>query len=607
MRRINLLLIGLLSIITACATSTDPGDDPAVPGDITVEGVTGLPSVGGNVSAIASDGNGGVIALIDGGLYTFASPSAPAQRMGTGNNYKTFGRAPNGDVYAITGTDIQFFDQGADPPRSTPIDPAGPIAVNRRVEKASVAFSASGEAFITMINNYPQMYAYRSSNDGATWNEISLPSAQFMTALALAPNGNLYGASATAFYVSTSQGVTWQAKPPAMVNYSGTMTVASDGAIYYWLPQTGALRVSRDEGTTFTQLSEFNRPPFYIDIKEGSGGVLYALASKVAQLTTQQSWLARSTDRGATWATMLYANGRALAVAGSNIAVGLGGDDQQLGGMYWSSDAGSTWSASGMRSALQINDVAFDRNGALLALIDNALFRRTSGGWQLLASQGRGFDRIAANLNGAIAIATTSSVYYSNDNGFTWSENAITDYIPGSRGGPAVPAFIARSNGEFLMSLTTYDNGGNGYHAGVLYRIASDGIPKQITGIGTTFRSLVEDRNGKLYGGEESLDPISQTFRAVMYTSQGDASTWTAAPSGTKSGSSYNSRNRYVRTSSNTELAMGTSGGGEDAAQTLRGFPTTNNMIGRMMFDRNDRLYITSITGGLYMTTTALK
>ncbi|MBC8144274.1 MAG: hypothetical protein H7X80_01745, partial [bacterium] len=94
MRRYTLLLILSLAIISACGTTTEPGDDPALTGDITVEQVTGLPTVGGNVTGIALEPSGRVIALIDGALYTIASSSDAPQRMGTGNDYKAFGLAP---------------------------------------------------------------------------------------------------------------------------------------------------------------------------------------------------------------------------------------------------------------------------------------------------------------------------------------------------------------------------------------------------------------------------------------------------------------------------------------------------------------------------------
>ncbi|MBC8145378.1 MAG: hypothetical protein H7X80_07315, partial [bacterium] len=214
--------------------------------------------------------------------------------------------------------------------------------------------------------------------------------------------------------------------------------------------------------------------------------------------------------------------------------------------------------------------------------------------------------RVAANTNGAIAVASTSSVYYSADNAATWSEKLITGYMGGTSGTIAVPAFIARSNGDFLLSLTTYDQAGNGYYAGKLYRIGSNGVPTSIGGVATTFKSLVEDRNAKLYGVEETLDQISGTFRVATYQSA-DATTWTAMPSGTIVGASYNTSNRYVRVSSNTELRMGTTGGSENAARTLRGFSSTNNMIARLMFAPDNRLYMTSMTGGLFATAAALQ
>jgi photosystem II stability/assembly factor-like uncharacterized protein len=606
MRRLPLLFLALVAIVSGCTSTTEPNDDPGTtPGEVAVTAVTGLPTVGGNVKAIALESDGSAVALIDGGLFRIVSLSATPQRIGSLDDYLAFGLSPSGDLYAITATEIHSFDAGSELPRIAMIDPAGPLSTNGRVESASIDFGAGGTPYITMISNYPRMYLYRTSDRGATWSSVTIPDAQFMTAIAFARNGTMYGASSQSFYVSTDEGVTWQTKPPVVRNYSGTMRVTRNGTIYYWLPQIGSLHVSRDEGTTFMQLSPFNQAPFPIDIREGAGGTLYGLWSKGGQLNTSQpGWLSTSTDGGSTWNRILNANGRALAVSGEHIAVGLAGDERQLGGIYWSADAGSTWSASGLRPGLMVNDIAFDRDRTMLALIDNVLFRRTTSGWQLLGSQGQSYTRVAANAQGTIVAASGYVVYTSTNNGATWRDSAITDYLPGTSGFVMTPALVALPDGSFLLSVVTYDQSGEGYHAGVLYRIGADGAPVRITGVGHTFRSLVVDRTGTIYGSEERLNPITQTFSSELYTST-DAATWTLAPAGTRSGSSYNSHNRYVRMSGQSELKMGSSSGGDETTLNVTGLPVTLNLVNRILFGPDDKLHFTPMEGGLYTSTTA--
>jgi photosystem II stability/assembly factor-like uncharacterized protein len=600
MRFPTLLLFALAAGLSACTSTTDPGDDPGSGGAaIPFTSIGVLPSVGGNVTAIEVDASGDALAIIDGKLYRTSGGGAP-QQIGTSAKYLAIGRAPNGDIYAITDREVHTFDGGAGSPRVSPIDPAGPLSTNGYLQSAAVDFGPDGSAFLTMVSNYPRMYLYTTPDRGATWRSVSVPDAQFMTSIAFGPSGRMYATGSSGFYVSTDGGTTWTRKPPILNNYAGSLRVLSDGTIVAWFPGSGGLHVSRNGGESFTQLTQFNRAPYIIAIREGAAGTLYALISNGERTSaTAASWVARSTDGGLTWTRLFNAGGRVLDAAGSAIAVGLPSELEQIGGVYLSTDAGATWRSNGTQTGRYVTDIAFDRDGALLALIDHALFRRTASGWQALGAQSRRYLRVAANELGSIVVGTTGGVFTSKDNGATWSDSAITGYFVSPNAVPTVPALVPHLLGSFLMSMTSVEPGMSEHKGGVLYSINADGAPQLVASNAPTLGAIVAARNGTLYGFNSSLG-FNNTYTSTYYTSL-DGVTWTEVPRGTQIGIAYNSRGRYVRYTGDSTVAIGTTGGSEDAPRVLTGQPARNNLIERLVFGPDDRLYLAPMDGGLYL------
>ena len=121
-----------------------------------------------------------------------------------------------------------------------------------------------------------------------------------------------------------------------------------------------------------------------------------------------------------------------------------------------------------------------------------------------------------------------------------------------------------------------------------------------------SFRSLVEDRNGALYGVEERLDPISSTFGSTVYRSQGTPTLWERAPQGARTGSSYNSNNRYVRVVNQSEMAIGATEGSEQSL-TVEGLPVEYHLLGTVKFGPDDRLYMTASERGIYVSDGAVR
>jgi hypothetical protein len=614
-RLIILLALGLA--LAACKSNPDDpdGTNNSTPGTVTMTQFPDLPIAGGDVTGIAIAPDNRVIASVDGKIYSASLSGGMMQLINGDPGNMSIGLAPSGELYSVTPTEIRTFDLAAGTYRSVPIDPAGPLAINRRVEISEIIFSPDGIPYIRMINNTPQLYVYYSTDKGMSWKSLKLPDGiRYGAGMAFAPNGDIVISGVYNIYRSSDNGATWTTNPPPIANYGPDVLVTSNGDIYCYVVGGGGLAVSRNGGTSFTQLTAVNRSPFFISIREGSDHALYALANTTSSgvsTDVRATSLLRSTDGGVTWKHFYFAQGRILAMRGSQMAVGLvassAGTEQRYGGILTSTDLGATWVSSGTRPVQNVGDIAFDRDGKVMILADRALFRKASSGWQVIAEQSTAFDRMATTPQGAIAIANTSEVFYSSDNGATWSDSLVRDYTQGIDP-PSVTVLLGKKDGEFLMAITSYSDN-RGYTNGHLYRIGSSGAPVRVTNLPYSFEAIVEDRNGKLYGGSETTNSFTGQFIPQGYMSTDGGSTWTEQTGKdiVKVGRAFNSANNYFSIDGNDAYSLGTIGSDQKKQLKLEGFPETGNLIKRVAFGRDDKLYLTSYEGALFVSSAPVR
>lgn len=608
MQRFNLLLLLLLPMLLACEKTTGPdGTDSPAASDVTMTNVTDLPMIGGNVTGIGIASDNKVIAAIDGNIYSMNMSGGQMQAINSDGRHMTIRLAPSGEAYGVTDTEIRTYDLASGTHKTVPIDPAGPLAIGRRVEIAEVIFSPSGEPYIKMINNNPQLYVYYSTDKGTTWKALNMPPGfMYGGGLAFAPNGDILLSSAYGLYRSSDKGATWTSYPAPLSNYGGALLVTLNGDIYYYVPGGGGLRVSRNGGASFTELSPFNQAPFFNRLQQGADGALYALASKGGGNTNvvyRPTSLVRSTDGGVTWKHLMFANGHDFAMRGSTIAIGLAstgaGANEEHGGMLLSENSGATWTAIGTKPVGRITDLGFDKDRNLIILADNGLYRKTSAGWQALGTLPGNFSRFAANAKGDMVTGNMTVIFHSTDNGVTWSEHLVQDYTMGIDP-PSISVLLAKKDGDFLMSITSYTDA-RGYSNGHIYNIGPDGVPVRYRSATQTLNSIVQDRDGVLYGGSASVDPFSHTFFTRHYKSVDKGATWVEQQQSPRMGLAVNSQNRSFSVKSSTEYLLTTLGGDASTNLTLKGFDSQGNYITRAMFDHQDKLYLVTLDKGLFI------
>jgi photosystem II stability/assembly factor-like uncharacterized protein len=603
-RSLAFLALGLA--FAACTNPADPGGTgtPAS-STVTMTQPATMPMVGGDVTGIAIASNNTIYAVVDGGIYSMGASGGPMQLINNNVVHTSLGLAPSGELYALTATEIRTYDLAAGTFKTVPIDPAGPLAINRRVEQSEIVFSPSGEPYIRMINNTPQTYIYHSTDKGSTWINLNMPLGFTSSGgFAFAPNGDMLLTNAYALYRSSDHGATWTTLPAPVANYGPEIMVAANNDIYVYVRGGGGLRVSHDGGASFTDLAMFNRAPYYTALQQGPDGALYALAAgsaSVSDLGSRPTSLFRSSNGGVTWTRLVFAQGRVFAMKGSAIAIGVvannPGANVTHGGFMISQNNGGTWSSAGTKAVTQVMDVGFDKDGNVMMLADNGLYRRTASGWQALGTQPGAFARFASNRQGALLLANTGSVFYSGDNGVTWKESPVTDYSPGID--PAsITTIIGKKDGEFLMSITSYSDN-RGYSNGQVYRIGADGVPVKNTGITASLSSMVEDHNGALYGGSQTVNGFTGQFMAINYQSSDGGRTWTEITS-VKVGRAYNSQNKYFSIDGNSAYSLRVPGSDQKTDLKLEGFTSLGNAITRVAFGPDDKLYLISTDKGLF-------
>ncbi|MDB5034688.1 MAG: hypothetical protein JWQ98_1929 [Chlorobi bacterium] len=602
-RSFLLLLLGLA--LAACTTTTDPGGTNT-PASTTaaMKQITDLPMAGGDVTSLAIAADNSIIAAIDGKLYSMSASGGAMNLISNDPVHTTIGLAPSGELYAVTDRNFRTYDLSSGSHRDVPIDPAGPFAQNRYITESEIIFSPAGEPYVKLINNTPQMYVYHSTDKGASWAALKLPPAfKYGGGLAFAPNGDILVTGAFGFFRSSDGGATWATYPAPQPNYAASLYVTANGDIYHYVRGGGGLLVSRNGGASFTELAKFNAAPFFTSLRQGADGALYALANQSAGSFE----LIRSTDGGATWRHAMFAQGHDLALRGSSIAVGLTamglGTTKDHGGIVVSRDNGGTWTSMGTGPVARVTDIGLDRDGNLMIFADNGLFRQTSSGWQALGTQPGAFARFASSPQGVFLLANTASVFRSSDNGATWTESPILNYQPGIDPASITSLFaMKKGSGEFLVSITSYSDG-RGYTNGQMYRVGADGKPVKMSGSTATLATIVQDRDGVLYGGSSTLDPFTYTFTGRGYTSSDGGATWTEVPKAMSiSALAFNSQNRYLTTAGMSGgYGLGTPGSDQKTTLKLDGFTSPGNYISRVMFGPDDRLYIVALDKGLFV------
>jgi photosystem II stability/assembly factor-like uncharacterized protein len=455
----------------------------------------------GNVYAAASDVQSvssfaSIYESTNGDRWTFLG-SVPTQKQ-----ILTLGINALGHLYAGTGGTTIFPAEG--PFRSTDggMTWTGLALGSAPDALLDIAFDSSGKVFLLGGRGL-----YRSSNNGQSWTNVWSGNAN---TLVVTYSGHLFMGSSSAsnagVYRSTSEGGTWSQVNSGLstlnvrclaVNHANALFAGTDHGMF----------ASSDDGANWNTITTLKVTGAIQSIAINLYGDLLAGIPTSGQI----GGIYRSTDAGSTWydANSGLANIGvvSLAVDGSGKAYAAG----QYYGLWGSTDKGNSWKELGLSNE-NISAVAVDQSGQVFAGSTQTIFHSTDAGTTWRASVLG--DTIAPtvrvitfNTSNHVFAGTFKGVFRSIDNGETWqrTNNGLTI--------PTVRTLAVLSNGDILAGTV------NG-----LFRSTNEGELWAPSGLST-------ENVGSLV-----LSPNSHLFAATLYDgvfrSFDNGVSWSAVNSG---------------------------------------------------------------------------
>ncbi len=568
-----------------------------------------LPYAIGQTTAVDYTPAGTLVAISDGKLVEVPAAGGPFTVINADPVHIWMAVGPDGTIYTVTATELRTYAPGATTPTIVPIDPAGPLATNRRVEGARFSFSSTGAALVALTNNNPAMYAYRSDDHGATWGPQPLFNGGGNVLanggdVTYAANGDLIMSTFQSFSRSVDGGTTWTTVTPGpRAGYGGRLVPLASGDILHYPPGGGGLLVSRDGGQSWTELTPFNLAPLWTDVIERSDGSLLGIANRRGAgggfpIRAPMS-LFESTDRGVTWTERITANTHDVAATGDRVALGLGWPDEDLGGpyggVYETFDRGAEWIPSGFEriSGERVGDFTFDTEGRLVLMANQGLYRRTDAGWRALAYDHLGLGKIAVLGDGTIMIVRSGTFFLSADDGRTWTQRDVAANL-GTRLGPA-SVIELRTNDELLVSWLDM-----GIPPGGILVRSSRTADVEVP-MPATVAYLTQTRGGTVYATVN--DNMVRTFQSL------DGAVSFLETTGIPQVRDYNGADRGLVWTNGADGFMHyglLNLAGEVQTLTLTGLPHREYLVRRERFAPDDTLYLAS-GSGLFQSTAPVR
>jgi photosystem II stability/assembly factor-like uncharacterized protein len=259
--------------------------------------------------------------------------------------------------------------------------------------------------------------------DGRTWIQNDLPAGTTDPRLA-SRGGSLFLVRSGQLYRSMNRGVTWTALA-AGLQFS---YVVPEGTSLYAAAVGGIWR-SVDDGETWTRLLETALTALTV-----RGSTLYAFVFNPGAI-------ARSADAGTSWTTLPAPlprhSANALLETRRGTVVAATGN-----GIFRSTDAGSTWTPTGVRG-IRVRSLVAGRGRAYLSVEDGSLFHSGDGGlsWSRVDAVAAGsprpqtwttwFELMSLGDGARLYGASQRALFVSNDRGVTWAPSGLNKEVNG--------------------------------------------------------------------------------------------------------------------------------------------------------------------------------
>lgn len=282
--------------------------------------------------------------------------------------------------------------------------------------------------------------AFTSSDEGQTWSRLDSPWKLHDVRNIREIYGRLYAATAQGLFTSTDSGRTWDSLTTSSPRpYDVNDVIAHEGWLYAASYLGNVLR-SQDSGRTWEKVNGTST----------QFGQIFYQQDSVLLLGSSTS-IERTTDGGTTWKTIRPSNNsnktNAFVATGRGLYAAMGG------GVYVSTDVGSTWSWFGLSDVASIAVDAsetlyatgYDGYGTYARSLTDTVWRK------LTIAPGRAYGSAIACIGQSIVVSPyQKGVYRSTDGGATWKS------IP--KAVAAVNVYrLATSHGKIFA--TSSDNG----------------------------------------------------------------------------------------------------------------------------------------------------
>lgn len=249
------------------------------------------------------------------------------------------------------------------------------------------------------------------------------------------------GAGFINYATQPADGRAWQQTNTNLIAGTVSTLFTSNGALIAGTSGNGIMR-SLNSGNSWSRAGGFEVP------QGPQGGSVYV--NDIAQagnrlFAATYGGVFSSTDNGSTWTSANGTGANALRDLALSV-YGVGADATGTpvfaatgNGLYASSDNGATWQVRGAQSlddSVQIHNFAFRRTGSTTTIfagtLESGVYRSTDGGntWReasgnLTRTSTGGLSVNAILVSGAnLFAATADGVYFSSDDGRTWTRRA---------------------------------------------------------------------------------------------------------------------------------------------------------------------------------------
>ncbi|MFZ4590996.1 MAG: T9SS type A sorting domain-containing protein, partial [Ignavibacteria bacterium] len=268
------------------------------------------------------------------------------------------------------------------------------------------SFAVSGSNLF--IGMYDKFGVYRSTNSGLSWSLLTGHTPVVINALAVSGSNVIAGAS-NGIYLSTNNGANWDS-----LNNIIAETLFANGTNVYAGTASGAFR-SSNNGANWTNIGLNNQNVTSFTV---SGTNLYA--------GTYGGAIFLSTDNGVSWTRLTngLTNNFILTLASSGSIIVAGAEHYPVtGGVYLSTNSGTSWSLAGL-SNYDIYSLAISGTNILAGTSQNGVYLSTNYGsnWTEL-NNGMQIPNTVWGLtfSGTNLYAnTTNGLFLSTNSGINW-------------------------------------------------------------------------------------------------------------------------------------------------------------------------------------------